>query len=106
MGVANGQADTSLTTPGVCPKCGAFKRSGRASCCAPGGAWFQSCGDANKGKFDHSWLEGVEACKSTTTTLSSVCLNCATIKKSGKVSCCARGGAWFGTCGGATGSAK
>ena len=35
----------SLTTPSVasaimiCPNCDTFKRSGRASCCAPGGAW-------------------------------------------------------------------
>ena len=37
----------------------------------------------------------------TTTTISSACLKCGTIAKSGKTSCCARNGAWFGTCGGA-----
>ena len=33
-----------------------------------------------------------------TTSISSVCLACGTIKKSGKLSCCARGGSWFGDC--------
>ena len=30
-----------------------------------------------------------------------VCLTCGAIKKTGKLSCCARGGSWFGKCGGA-----
>ena len=29
----------------------------------------------------------------------SVCPKCGTIKKSGKTSCCGRGGSWFGNCG-------
>ena len=33
----------------------------------------------------------------TTTTL--VCSKCGIIKKSGKTSCCGRGGSWFGNCG-------
>ena len=36
-----------------------------------------------------------------TTTISSACLKCGIIKKSGKTSCCGRGGSWFRTCGGA-----
>ena len=32
-------------------------------------------------------------------TDSAVCSKCATIKKSGKLSCCANGGAWFKNCG-------
>ena len=40
-----------------------------------------------------------------TTTVSSACLTCGTIKKSDKLSCCARGGSWFGKCG-ATGNTK
>ena len=40
-----------------------------------------------------------------TTTISSACLTCGAIKKSGKLSCCARGGSWFGNCG-ATGNTK
>ena len=31
---------------------------------------------------------------------SSLCSECATMKKSGKRSCCARGGSWFKNCGG------
>ena len=37
----------------------------------------------------------------TTTSTSSTCLECGTIQKSGKLSCCARGGSWFGNCGSA-----
>ena len=42
---------------------------------------------------------------STTTTTSPVCPECGIKKDSGQLSCCARGGAWFGNCGGA-GDAK
>ena len=35
----------------------------------------------------------------TKTTTSSGCLTCGVIDKSGKLSCCARGGSWFGKCG-------
>ena len=37
--------------------------------------------------------------------MSPVCLTCGIITKSGKLSCCARGGSWFGKCG-ATGNAQ
>ena len=45
-----------------CAKCGTFPKSGRISCCAPGGAWYRSCGGAGSGNVDHSWFEGVQAC--------------------------------------------
>ena len=48
--------------PVGCPKCGSFK-SGRYTCCAPGGAWFKNCGSPGDSKFEHTWSEGVEACK-------------------------------------------
>ena len=38
----------------------------------------------------------------TTTTVTptgSICFKCGTVKKSGKLSCCARGGSWFKNCG-------
>ena len=38
-------------------------------------------------------------------TISSACPKCVTIKKSGKSSCCGRGGSWFRSCGSA-GNAK
>ena len=47
-----------------CPKCGITKRSGKPSCCARSGAWFQKCGDAGDTKFNHTWIEGVHACDS------------------------------------------
>jgi len=84
----------------TCPKCGSFKKSGRVSCCAPGGAWFKNCGGTGDGNVGHKWVEGVQACKSTaTTTISSACSTCGTIGKSGKASCCGRGGSWFKNCG-------
>ena len=36
----------------------------------------------------------------TTTIAASVCPRCGTIAKSGKLSCCGRGGSWFKNCGG------
>ena len=36
----------------------------------------------------------------TTTPSSFLCPECGTIQKSGKASCCGRGGSWFGHCGG------
>merc|ERR1719331_2156355 len=93
-------ASTILSTA-TCPKCATFGKSGRVSCCAPGGAWYQNCGGAANKNVDHRWFEGTEACKQrTTTTISSVCPKCVTIAKSGKMSCCARGDSWFKNCGG------
>ena len=45
-----------------CPKCGKGKKSGKLSCCARGGAWFQKCGDGDDSNFDHTWMEGIQAC--------------------------------------------
>ena len=47
-----------------CPKCGTTKRSGLISCCARGGTWFENCGNAGSTKFNHTWVEGIQACKS------------------------------------------
>ena len=47
-----------------CPKCSDNKKSGALSCCARGGSWFKNCGDAGDSKFDHTWAEGIQACKS------------------------------------------
>ena len=46
-----------------CPKCGKFKKSGRVSCCAPGGDWFKNCAGVGNKHVAHSWSEGVKACK-------------------------------------------
>ena len=37
----------------------------------------------------------------TTTVIGSACRACGAVRKSNKLSCCARGGSWFGNCGGA-----
>ena len=47
-----------------CARCGTRKKSGQRSCCARGGAWFKKCGDLGDSKFDHTWYEGIWACKS------------------------------------------
>merc|ERR1719362_1507625 len=35
---------TAKTT--TCAKCGTFEKSGKYSCCAPGGDWYRNCGGA------------------------------------------------------------
>ena len=46
----------------ICPKCGAFPKHGKVSCCTPGGAWYGNCGTDDE-SAEHSWREGVQACK-------------------------------------------
>ena len=57
---------TAVTTaspgPAVCAKCRATNNSGQLSCCARGGSWFKKCGDPGDPNFDHTWLEGMQAC--------------------------------------------
>ena len=50
-------------TRNVCPKCATLKKSGKRSCCAPGGAWFNKCGNAGSRDVNYSWVEGMQACK-------------------------------------------
>ena len=57
-------------TSGECPRCSRSKKSGKRSCCARGGAWFKSCGDTGDMSFDHSWAEGIQACKGFVTSVS------------------------------------
>merc|ERR1712032_893950 len=65
--IAPGITSTTIKTT-TCPKCGTFEKSGRNSCCAPGGAWFKSCGSDRNKNVDHTWFEGMTACKRITTT--------------------------------------
>ena len=62
------------TDSGTCPKCGTIKKSGKRSCCARGGTWFKKCGDEGDTTFDHTWTEGIEACKSKFSSGCHVCL--------------------------------
>ena len=67
--VASTSVATPVTTQGVgsaimrCPNCGTFKKSGRISCCAPGGAWYRNCGGIENRDVGHSWQEGIRVCK-------------------------------------------
>ena len=54
---------SALSSSNGCVKC-ATNKAGKRSCCARGGAWFKNCGDAGDPQFDHSWTEGIQACKS------------------------------------------
>ena len=56
-------ASSSAVNSSGCSKCGTIMKSGTLSCCARGGAWFQKCGDAGDTNFDHTWVEGIQACK-------------------------------------------
>jgi len=53
----------STTSRILCPSCGTFEKSGRFSCCAPGGAWFKNCGGVGNKNIGHRWFEGIEACR-------------------------------------------
>ena len=57
-------ASAASSIDNMCPKCGIVKKSGKLSCCARGGAWFKNCGNDGDREFDHTWVEGIEACKS------------------------------------------
>ena len=63
---ADASTITSASVPSnnVCAHCGTAKKSGKLSCCARGGSWFKNCGDVGDSTFEHTWGEGVQACKS------------------------------------------
>ena len=51
-----------MTFGSVCRKCGIAKKSGKMSCCGPGGSWFGNCGSLGGRQLDHTWQEGLQAC--------------------------------------------
>ena len=53
----------------VCSQCARIKDTSRYSCCARGGAWFNNCGGSDS-SFDHTWSEGLQACRRSTGLLS------------------------------------
>ena len=53
----------------LCIKCSTIKKSGKLSCCARGGAWFKNCGETGDTKFDHTWVEGIQACNSVASSV-------------------------------------
>ena len=52
-----------LTVSSVCLKCGIIAKSGKISCCGGGGSWFRNCGSTGNTNLDHTWHEGIQACK-------------------------------------------
>ena len=51
-----------------CPVCGIIARTGERSCCGVGGSWFQKCAKIVGSEADHTWKEGIKACKTGTDT--------------------------------------
>ena len=47
----------------ICPECGIIQKSGKLSCCGRGGSWFGNCGSVGEANLDHTWHEGIQACK-------------------------------------------
>ena len=56
-------ATTTTTSSALCFICGTIKKSGKLSCCARGGSWFGNCGATGNAKLQHTWHEGIQACK-------------------------------------------
>ena len=46
-----------------CLTCGTINKSGKLSCCARGGSWFGNCGATGNTNHQHTWYEGIQACK-------------------------------------------
>ena len=63
-------AVTATRITPVCPKCAATKKSARLSCCARGGAWFNNCGVSSNSNAEHTWFEGMQACKNVVSLFS------------------------------------
>ena len=51
------------STSSVCLGCGTIQKSGKISCCGRGGSWFGNCGGAGNANLEHTWSEGILACK-------------------------------------------
>ena len=56
-------AVTTKTISHVCHKCGTMVKSGKRSCCGRGGSWYKNCGAAGNANSEHTWHEGIRACK-------------------------------------------
>ena len=60
--LARVQAPGPEQTSSVCLTCATLKKSGKRSCCARGGSWYNDCGPATELRFGHTWVEGLRAC--------------------------------------------
>merc|ERR1712157_84473 len=54
---------SSAVNRNECPKCILIKKTGKRSCCYRGGAWFKKCGNPGDRNFEHTWNDGIRACK-------------------------------------------
>ena len=72
-------ASRSVEPVFVCPKCGVNRKSGKRSCCAFGGAWFEKCGDGSDPMFEHTWLEGFNTCTNKLTNSEATVIAATTI---------------------------
>ena len=52
-----------LPITSACAKCGTSTKSGKSSCCSPGGDWFGDCADEVDENYGHTWAEGIKACR-------------------------------------------
>ena len=58
-----GTTTTAAIAVSVCPRCGTIGKSGKSSCCGRGGSWFRNCGGGGNTRLQHTWYEGIQACK-------------------------------------------
>ena len=63
---------TTTTPVSVCPRCGTIEKSGKMSCCGRDGSWFNNCGGAGNTRLQHTWYEGIQACKTWTRSGTSI----------------------------------
>ena len=61
---------SAINRSNACSECGVTNKFGKRSCCARGGAWFKNCGDTGDTNFEHTWTEGVQACKGIAPSIS------------------------------------
>ena len=61
---------SAVSSNSKCVKCGTTGKSGALSCCARGGSWFNKCGDTGDTEFDHTWADGIHACRNFATLTS------------------------------------
>ena len=54
---------TTMIAVSVCSRCGTMGKSGQRSCCGRGGSWFKNCGGGGSINLQHTWYEGIQACK-------------------------------------------
>ena len=70
----------------ACPTCGTVAKSGKKSCCGPGGSWFRRCGNAGNAQLRHTWHEGILVCKTRAQSKTAMELQVKAAQQGGSVS--------------------